>query len=156
MAQFGEINYQDSPYRTTRFVATARQALAQIGITDPQDHILVASSPARFFGSFTLSTIIVQRAPFSTAEVSRFVASLAAVPGTTLQYAPGHRREREPGRHGRLEHPRAATSFLSSYRYNVVPTTDNDPYFWHFARFGTVLRDFFHPITSDGPRVPGR
>ena len=64
VAQFGEIDYQDSPYRTTRFVATARQALAELGITDPRDHILVASSPARFFGSFTLSTIIVKRAPF--------------------------------------------------------------------------------------------
>ena len=33
------------PYRTTRFVATARQALADLGITDPRDHILVASHP---------------------------------------------------------------------------------------------------------------
>jgi MFS family permease len=39
-------------------------------------------------------------------------------------------------------------SFFSNYRYNVVPTTDNDPYFWHFARFGTVLGDYAHPITS--------
>ena len=90
VAQFGEIDYEHSPYRTTRFVATARQALADLGVADPRDHILVASSPARFFGSFTLSTILVKRAPFTAAEVSRFVGSLSAVPGTTLQYAPGH------------------------------------------------------------------
>jgi len=148
VAQFGEINYQDSPYRTTRFVATARQALAQLGITDPRDHILVASSPARFFGSFTLSTIVVKRAPLSTSEVNRFVASLSAVPGTTLQYAPGHPVRGNPVDTVVSSSPAQLHSFYSSYRYNIVPTTDNDPYFWHFARFGSVLRDFLHPITS--------
>ena len=148
VAQFGEINYQDSPYRTTRFVATARQALADLGIADPQDHILVASSPARFFGSFTLSTIIVKRAPFTSSEVDRFVASLSAVRGTTLQYAPGHSVAKNPVNTVISSTPAQLRSFYSSYRYNVVPTTDNDPYFWHFARFGTVLRDFFHPVTS--------
>jgi len=148
VAQFGEIDYQHSPYRTTRFVATARQALAQLGISDPKDHILVASSPARFFGSFTLSTILVKAAPFTTAEVDRFVASLSAVPGTTLQYAPGHTVPSSPVDTVVSSTPAQLKSFYASYRYNVVPTTDNDPYFWHFARFGTVLRDYFHPITS--------
>ncbi len=148
VAQFGEINYQDSPYRTTRFVATARQALAKLGVADPRDHILVASSPARFFGSFTLSTIIVKRAPLSTSEVNRFVASVAAVPGTTVQYATGQPVSKNPVDTVVSDTPTQLRSFSSTYRYNVVPTTDNDPYFWHFARFGTVLRDFFHPITG--------
>jgi hypothetical protein len=148
VAQFGEIDYQHKPYRTTRFVATARQALAELGITDPTDHILVASSPARFFGSFTLSTILVKREAFTPAEVSRFVTSLAAVPGTTLQYAPGHPVPKNPVDTVVSSTPAQLSSFYASYQYNVVPTTDNDPYFWHFARFGTVLRDYFHPITS--------
>lgn len=148
VAQFGEIDYKDAPYRTTRFVATARQALAELGVDDPKDHILVASSPARFFGSFTLSTILVKRAPFTAAEVSRFVSSLSAVPGTTLQYAPGHRIPASPVATVVSSTAAQLHSFYASYRYNVVPTTDNDPYFWHFARFGTVLGDYFHPIIS--------
>jgi len=148
VAQFGEIDYKHSPYRTTRFVGTARQALADLGITDPKDHILVASSPARFFGSFTLSTILVKQAPFTSAEINRFVASLSAVPGTTLQYAPGHRVAPSPVDTVVSSTPAQLKSFYASYRYNVVPTTDNDPYFWHFARFGTVVRDYLHPITS--------
>ncbi len=148
VAQFGEIDYKTSPYRTTRFVATARQALAQLGITDPKDHILVASSPARFFGSFTLSTIMVKRAPFTPTEVSRFVGDLPAVPGTTLQYAPGHAVASSPVDTVVTSTPSQLRTFYDTYRYNIVPTTDNDPYFWHFARFGTVLRDYFHPITS--------
>ncbi len=148
VAQFGEIDYKHSPYRTTRFVATARQALADLGIHDPRDHILVASSPARFFGSFTLSTILVKEAPFTAAEVSRFVASLSAIPGTTLQYAPAHRVPSSPVDTVVSARSPQLHSFFSNYRYNVVPTTDNDPYFWHFARFGTVLGDYAHPITS--------
>jgi hypothetical protein len=148
VAQFGEVDYKDKPYRTTRFVATARQALAQIGIADPRDHILVASSPAHFFGSFTLSTIIVSRDPFTPTEVNRFVASLSAVPGTSLQYAPGHAVKKNPVNAVASSTPAQLRSFYATYRYNVVPTTDNDPYFWHFARFGSVLRDYLHPITS--------
>jgi hypothetical protein len=148
VAQFGEVDYKNKPYRTTRFVATARQALAEIGIADPRDHILVASSPARFFGSFTLSTIVVSRASFTPAEVSRFVASLSSVPGSTLQYAPGHSVKENPVDTVASSTPEQLRSFYSSYRYSVVPTTDNEPYFWHFARFGSVLRDYLHPITS--------
>jgi hypothetical protein len=148
VAQFGEIDYQHKPYRTTRFVATARQALAEIGVSDPTEHILVSSSPARFFGSFTLSTILVKRAPFTTSEVNHFVSSLSAVPGTTLQYAPGHVVSKNPVDTVVSSSSAGLRSFYDSYTYNVAPTTDNDPYFWHFARFGTVLRDYFHPITS--------
>jgi MFS family permease len=148
VAQFGEIDYKTSPYRTTRFVATARQALADMGISDPKDHILVASSPARFFGSFTLSTIIVSRDAFTGAEVNRFASSLPAVPGTTLQYAPGHSVAPNPVDTVVSSTPAQLRSFYNSYRFNVVPTTDNDPYFWHFARFGTVLHEYFHPITT--------
>ena len=39
-------------------------------------------------------------------------------------------------------------SFYASYPYNITPTTDNDPFFYHFARFGTVIRNFFHSLTS--------
>jgi hypothetical protein len=148
VAQFGEVDYQHKPYRTARFVATAREALAQLGVRDPSDHILVATSPAHFLGSFTLSTIVVKAAPFTPGEVDRFVTSLGAVPGTTLQYAPEHAVSLSPVGTVASSSPAGLRSFYSSYKYNVTPTSDNDPFFWHVARFGTVLGDFLHPITS--------
>jgi hypothetical protein len=39
-------------------------------------------------------------------------------------------------------------SFYSNYPYNITPTTDNDPFFYHFARFGTVIKNFFHSLNS--------
>ena len=149
VAQFGEIDYKTSPYRTTRFVATARQALSEIGISDPEDHILVASSPARFFGSFTLSTIIVKPGPVH----AHGGGPLRGRPARRAGHDPAVRPRAQPWPRARStpwsrSTPAQLRSFYASYRYNVAPTTDNDPYFWHFARFGTVLRDYFHPITS--------
>ena len=113
VAQFGEIDYKTSPYRTTRFVATARQALADMGISDPQ-----GSHPGGELAGPLLRVLHLvddprqaappSRAPRSTASSS----SLSAVPGTTLQYAPGPRRRAEPRRHGGLEHSRAAALVL--------------------------------------------
>ncbi|MGA2037302.1 MAG: hypothetical protein ABSH04_06940, partial [Acidimicrobiales bacterium] len=70
VAQFGEV---DDTYdlRTTRFVATARQALQEIGVNDPKDHILVAMTQTHFLGTIPLSTIVVQRSSFTPAEVHR-------------------------------------------------------------------------------------
>jgi hypothetical protein len=39
-------------------------------------------------------------------------------------------------------------SFYANYPYDITPTTDNDPFFYHFARYGSVLNNFFHPLTS--------
>jgi hypothetical protein len=49
--------------------------------------------------------------------------------------------------------------FYSSYRFDVRPISDDGPFFWHFARFGDVLRDFdqktdsLDPESGTGERV---
>ena len=149
VAQFGEVDYKQRPYRTTRFVATARQALKQMGVTDPASHILVATSPVFFLGHYTFSTIEVSLAPFSTAEVHRFVAGLKSVPGTKVAYAPGQNVTPSPVSIVASASQAKLTSFYNSYKYNVVPTTDNDPFFYHFVRYGTVFENLFHSINTD-------
>ncbi len=146
-AQFGEV---DDVYdlRTTRFVATARQALAQLGVQDPNDHILVATTQTHFLGTIPLSTILVKRSPFTAAEVNSFRQAVSAVPETSVLYAPGQPVKSNPIDTVVRTPSDRLDSFYSSYPFNVTPTTNNDPYFWHFARFGTVLGNFFHPLTS--------
>jgi hypothetical protein len=149
VAQFGEVDYKDRPYRTTRFVATARQALTELGVRDAGAHILVATSPQTFLGGqFTLSTIVVKRGALVPGEVHRFVTALGAVPSSTLAYAPGQTVPSNPVDMVASDSPTALNSFYRSYKYNVVPTTDNDPFFWHFTRFGTVLSDYLHSLTG--------
>ena len=43
-AQFGEFDFENQPNRTARYVATARAALAERGVEDPTDHIMVATT----------------------------------------------------------------------------------------------------------------
>ncbi|HKF92946.1 MAG TPA: hypothetical protein VKC52_15875 [Acidimicrobiia bacterium] len=144
-AQFGEFDYDRKPNRTSRYVATARHALGELGVRDPARHILVATSPVEGGGA-SLSTILVKREPFTTAEVDRFLAALGTMPSGTLRYAPGHAVPGEsvsaiatlPG--NRLDR------WYDSYPYDVRPITDDSPFFWHFTPFRDVLADFGKPI----------
>jgi hypothetical protein len=146
-AQFGEV---DDTYdlRTTRFVSTARQALAELGVTDPKDHILVAVSQVKFLGSIPLSTIVVKRSPFTASEVRAFEDATKAVPNTSIMYAPGQHVHSNPVNTVVTTPTARLGAFYASYPYNVTPTTDNDPYFWHFARFGSVAANFTHSLSG--------
>jgi MFS family permease len=146
-AQYGEFDYDHKPNRTTRYVATARHALAELGVDDPARHILVATKSAEQGASgFALSTILVKATPFTNAEVDRFLGALAGIPGSKLRYAPGHAVAGEsvsdvatlPG--NRLD------AWYDSYPYDVHPITDDSPFFWHFTPFRDVLTDFAEPI----------
>ena len=146
-AQFGEFDYQHKPNRTSRYVATARHALGQLGIHDPPRHILVATSPVEGTAS-TLSTILVKRAPFTTAEVDRVLGALTTMPGATLRYAPGHPVRGESVSAiatlsgSRFDH------WFDTYPYDVRPITDDSPFFWHFTPFRDVIADFGKPVNQ--------
>jgi hypothetical protein len=143
-AQFGEIDFQRKPNRTARYVATARQALRGIGVSDASDHILVATTPSDTQSA--LSTILVKATPFAPDEVARFVGGLGSAPGTTLAYAPG-RGAGSPVAQTIVETGSALSAFRASYPYSIGPINDNRPFFWHFVSFGTVLRNMFHPMS---------
>ena len=147
VAQFGE---DDERYflRTGRFVATARQALANLGITDPGAHILVAATPNSFLDGIPLSTIMVKRSSFTPAEVQRFLGSAAAVPKTTILSAEGQPVKSNPVSDVVNTPSSRLGSFFAAYPYNITPTTDNDPYFYHFARYGSVASKIFSPLSS--------
>ncbi len=146
-AQFGEV---DDVYdlRTTRFVATARQALADLGIKDPTDHVLVAMTPTNFLGHIPLSTIMVKRTAFTQQDINRFLGAVQRVPATSIMYSPGT-TARANAVQTVVQTPNDRLgAFYSSYPFNVTPTSDNQPFFWHFARFGTVISHYFHSLSS--------
>ena len=151
-AQFGEFDYENRPNRTTRYVATARQALADRGIQDPSDHIMVATTPAVGFGT-QLATILVKEAPFTPDEVTRFVDGLDAIEGAILRYAPGQPVEGEPVSELITAQGGEVDTFMAGYPYEVDSITDDGPFFWHFTSFKTVLGDFHHSVVADDLEV---
>jgi hypothetical protein len=44
-------------------------------------------------------------------------------------------------------------AWYDAYPYDVRPVTDNEPFFWHFTKFGEVARDFSDPISRTDREV---
>jgi len=129
--QFGEFFYERKPNRTARYAATARSALEELGIAEFHKHILVATNP----DFINVSTILIQKAPFTRDQVERFLASVAQMPDARARHAWGLRLDR--GVVNRIislpEEP--LQRLLDEHPYDVSPVTDDSPFFWHFARF---------------------
>jgi hypothetical protein len=144
-AQFGEIDFAKRPNRTTRYVSTVRQALTQMGVRDPASHIMVSTAPPT--GVLAgLSTILVKATPFTPSQVDSFVRGIPAVRGSVLRYAPGRVVTPTPVSRVITLPPARLKKYYASYPFQVSPVSDNQPFFWHFARFSTVIANFFQPL----------
>ena len=150
VVQFGELDFEGQPNRTERYVMTAREAFRQLGTEDPSLHMVVAAELND--GAGDLSTIILKRTAFTTAEIDRVAEALPDVPKTRLQYAPG--QPVAPGPVGDLASTSSnaeANRIAAKIDRDISPVTDNAPFFWHFADFGTVLGDIGRPMSSFNP-----
>jgi hypothetical protein len=145
--QFGEFAYERKPNRTARYAATARRALERLGASDPARHLLIATSPQ----FIPLSTILVKRSPFTEAELERFLENTRRVPGAVPRHTPDRRLD-DTAVNQVLSLPTdALPAWHASHPYDVTPIHDDAPFFWHFARFGSVLRGFFEPLRGVDP-----
>jgi spermidine synthase len=142
-AQFGEVNFEAKPNRTTRYVSTARHALAELGIDDPSAHVMVATSPTDLGAAF-VSTILIKREPFTAEEVANFTDQLGEVEGGVLRYAPGSEGEYEPSAVSDVTTVSNADldGWYDDYEYDVRPITDDGPFFWHFTNFRDVIANY--------------
>ena len=137
------ISYAGKPNRTARYAATARAAFEQLGITDFEKHVLVATH-AEHLGekeeeSLALVTILLKREPFSTTEVERLLLAMRTVPGSVARHAWG--RDLDHGPVNRVISLPASQlrRWFDQYPYDVRPVSDDSPFFWNFARFRSVF-----------------
>jgi hypothetical protein len=150
-AQFGEVNYDAKPNRTARYVATARDALAEMGVRNPADHIIVVTTTTQAPGA--LATILVKPTPFTKAEVDRVLTRMTALAATTLRYAPGHAVKGDPVSELSTMPDRELDSFYDAYPFYIRPVTDDAPFFWHFKQFPDVIRTFGDAVSVGDPEV---
>jgi hypothetical protein len=157
-AQFGEVDFATKPNRTARYASTVREALDEMGIEDPASHVMVVTTPSDLPPA-TIATILVKQGPFTPADVARVTEQMGAVEGSEVRHAPGR-----PSDGGVVDQvitlpDDQLEEFYSSYAFDVRPISDDGPFFWHFARFGRVLRDFdqktdsLDPESGTGERV---
>lgn len=124
----------ETPRETLRVVSLARDALAQFGVNDISDRILVAGTPP-LRRSHRFASVIVSRRPFTPEELAK-ARKFVEERGFEILYFPDERRN--------PIFTEAITTkdldgFLNNYEIDVRPTTDDKPFF-----FNTVWpRDFF-------------
>jgi len=134
--QFGEVSYEKKPNRTSRYLATARSAFAELGIEDFERHVLLATT-VDF--PIQLSTIVLQARPFRDEQIEAFLAVAQRVPGTRVRHVPGRvGRNHLPNRVIRTRASQLDAVF-DAYAYEIHPIADDAPFFWHFTRFRDVL-----------------
>lgn len=142
---YGEFDFLEAPNRTARYVATAREALASLGAEDPSAHIVVATAPA-YLGGSSLSTVLIKESPFTDDEIDSIEDGLEAIDGGVVRYAPGRAVEANPIG-DMLDTPEQdLDGWFDARASDVTPIDDDGPFFWHFQRFGDVIRDFTEPI----------
>ena len=135
--QFGEVSFDRKPNRTTRYLATAREALRRKGIHDFENHVLMSTAP----GIFTHATVLLKANPFRQDEVERFRRTNAAIEGSRVLHAgsAGSRGERHPVNEVISLEDDELERWHAGYPYDVTPVTDDSPFFWHFARYRDAL-----------------
>ena len=152
VVQFGELDFEDAPNRTSRYIVTARDALEPLGVDDPA--ATSSSPPTLTDPGPDLSTIVVKRDPVHRRRGGRASpraspTSPSARPDPRPPAARDGRPRREPpgGRHrrgGRRDRRRATPS-------DIGVVTDDRPFFWHFSR---VRRRARRPLRAGRRRRP--
>jgi spermidine synthase len=136
-AQFGELYYDSKPNRTTRYLATARQAYAEMGIQSFERHVAVSTSSG--LGVLLQSTILLSKSPLTAEQIKRFGQKTNRIEEGIIRYLPGQRGGTSSDNLViNLPEPQLKKWF-KTHAYLVGPIRDDSPFFWHFARFRDAL-----------------
>jgi len=141
--QFGEINFERKPNRTTRYLATAREAFRRLDISDFASHVMVSTTQGF---AYVTSTILLKGSPFSDQEVRRFTKATSAVAGGRVRFSALDHEPATPVASTVKLDDEQLRAWRARYPFDVSPVTDDAPFFWHFVPFRTALAS-----KSDGP-----
>ena len=107
-----------------RTASVAREALARMGVRNPEDHIVaVRDRPG-------MGTLLVRRSPFPAAELDR-LDQLAAEHDWEIMYAPGRHANSHVAELLLASDP---ATFYEGYSADVRPTTDDRPFFFYSVK----------------------
>jgi len=133
----------EPPRESLRVVALAIAALERLGAAQSWRHIAVVreGTEEQLIGWGALDHILVARHPFSPDDLAR-LRHLMAERGLRAVFLPD---ERIPNAFGEMLHSSDLKAFLSGYRFDVSPVSDNRPFFFYTVQPRDVWR-FLKPI----------
>ncbi len=131
------------PLETYRTVALAAEALAERGVKNPRDHILVYHSPLE--KGLTVATVLVSPKAFTPADV----AKMSKVTGD-LQFPAVLTPDTSLGPEWTgLVQPGGPEKGLQAFEEDIAPPTDDRPFFFQMANFDNLVEG----KGLDDPRV---
>ena len=127
------------PRESLRLLSLAREALPQVGESEPWRHLIVvrAGDPS---GYGALDTVLISRKPFSAADLVR-THNMTASAHLTEVYVPDVTAVKNPFYD--LLHSPQPDEYERAYTFDITPVTDNRPFFfytvqprelWNFVR----------------------
>jgi len=144
--QFGEVEYERAPNRTSRYLSTARQAFEARALGAFPSRVLLVTNPGYPFHS---STILLRKEPFTPQQIDAVAQVTSRNPKMRVRYPAQRPQDRHSIPNAVITAPeRVLKALYEQYSFDITPVTDDAPFFWHFARW----RDFF----VGPPNVPLR
>jgi len=124
------------PRETLRLLTTQLAMLEDAGQVELWRHIVILAGPAYKARSPWAETLL-KRSPFTKGQVDRLI-QWADERGFEVLYDPYHERDNTFNQFARAD-ARGRAALIEAYPFNVRPTTDDDPFFFHFYRWGSLL-----------------
>src|SRR5262249_8773323 len=126
------------PREALRVVSQAREALHQLGVSDPRDNFIVASD-GRLDQDGRPVIVLAKKSPFTSHEVNAIRAHLTAHPKLVSLYLPGNLNAENA--FTRLIASNDPQAFASNYQYNVAPVFDSSPFFFFTLKTANAIAD---------------
>ncbi|UCD56561.1 MAG: class I SAM-dependent methyltransferase, partial [Candidatus Hydrogenedentota bacterium] len=130
------------PRETLRLVTIELEALRQMGIEEPERHLMVIAGKATY-GQYWAETLL-KRNPFNEAEVAAYSRWADRLQFEVL-YNPFLRQDNAFDRIIRASDMEREI-LVERYPYDISPISDDNPFFFQFYRWGSLLR----PMETQG------
>ena len=129
----------DPPRESLRLISLAKAALADLGESDPEKHIIVVQEDTEKLAKWgAQDTVVIFRKPATSVDIAR---TLAACQNSRLRrlYVPGERQENA---FAQFLLSSAPDQFLASYPFDVTPVDDDRPFFFYTVQAGDLVKYF--------------
>jgi spermidine synthase len=137
MLTFSRWYYERAPGEALRLTALAIEALERAGVEDTRAHLLLAKKGywAEKAGPDGVATMIMKKSPFTAEELEKAVEACERM-DFQLVYSP---EAIEDPVFNKLFDKASRNKFFREFPLDIVPPTDDKPFFFHLIRFRHLL-----------------
>lgn len=124
---------QSPEYDAIKGIGIAVEAMRQLGISEPEKHIIVSSVKSPHFGWRELTHVMLTKKPFTSAQIATVEEARSRLWFGNL-YTPGFTNNDPLIQRLVVDKDRAAT--YASFPFDMEPTTDDRPFYFFLRALG--------------------